>query len=304
MQNFAFSSYVDNSRKYLIQGFIWAMSLKHITGINSSNIYLCLNEKIEREVIDFYIASGVKRENIFFGKTISEESLPINKINQIDHFKNKNFSKIIFSDTDMIFQDNFLDWLGYQYAIGANMFVSRPPMKIFKSLMSKFNIAKRRSYVFGAIDKNDYPMTLANNIIGSVYVIDGKKYDEICNSWKDYCYKCLKNISLINGFERNIDQIAMTLALEDLDILATRLCQEVNIGPNVDFLRPAPKDEFKYGFMFYGYHFHDFLSLDTGLVEHSQKSHKAIKEFVADINKMLNEKKVADFIALLNKLEK
>ncbi len=291
-----FSSFVDNKKKYIIQSFIWLTALKKRACIDSSQIHLCFSNEVDKKVIEYFENLGIL---ISFGNTVDKRSLPLNKLNQIKFLQKKRYKKIIISDTDIVFEKSSLKWLSKKYIIGANLFVGRPPYKIFNELIKIFNITNdnclRELSKSRQIEEN---FSLANNILGSIYSIDGEYFLDIANDWEEISHMCLENIDFIKPYERNIDQIAMTLALEKQNILSTILSPTLNVTPKNKNLFVFDNDIESIDAI----HFHEDFSMKTGFLQAEDSAHFLVKEKIESINKDLSDNGIGDFIEILSKL--
>ena len=295
-QKMIFSSFVDNRKKYLIQSFIWVTALKKRACIESSQIHLCFSNDVDKKVTEYFANLGIL---ISSGDTIDKRSKPLNKLNQLKFLQKKRYKKIILSDTDIVFEKSALNWLSKKYIIGANLFVGRPPYRVFNELMEIFNI--RNDNCFRELSQSrqiEENFSLANNILGSIYSIDGEYFLNLSKDWEEISHMCLEKIDLIKPYERNIDQIAMTLAIEKQNILSTILSPTLNVTPKNKNL-----------FIFDGdiesidaLHFHEDFSMETGFLQAQDTSHFLVKERIESINKDLSNNGIGDFMEIISKI--
>ena len=291
-----FSSFVDNSKKYLIQSFIWVTALKKRACIESSQIHLCFSNDVDKKVTEYFANLGLL---ISFGDTIDKRSKPLNKLNQLKFLKKKRYKKIILSDTDIVFEKSALNWLSKKYIIGANLFVGRPPYRVFKELIKTFNISNDSCFrELSDSRKIEENFSLANNILGSIYSIDGEYFSDLSNDWEEISYMCLEKIDFIKPYERNIDQIAMTLAIEKQNILSTILSPTLNVTPRNKNLFIFDSDIESIDAL----HFHEDFSMETGLLQSQDTSHSLIKERIESINRDLSNNGIEDFIEIISKI--
>lgn len=291
-----FSSFVDNSKKYLIQSFIWVTALKKRACIESSQIHLCFSNDVDKKVTEYFANLGLL---ISFGDTIDKRSKPLNKLNQLKFLKKKRYKKIILSDTDIVFEKSALNWLSKKYIIGANLFVGRPPYRVFKELIKIFNISNDNCFrELSDSRKIEENFSLANNILGSIYSIDGEYFSDLSNDWEEISYMCLEKIDFIKPYERNIDQIAMTLAIEKQNILSTILSPTLNVTPRNKNLFIFDSDIESIDAL----HFHEDFSMETGLLQSQDTSHSLVKERIESINRDLSNNGIEDFIEIISKI--
>jgi hypothetical protein len=294
-----YSCFVDNKEKYLIEAFAWSEMLNKFLGVPYENIHICFHENVNQNIINYF---ALKNINITTGKTFDKRSLPLNKLNQ-SIFKNySGYDFVVISDTDVSYTSLIEHWFSKSYDIQACMFLSRPHISIFKELYKKANI--QLNIVRGMKDprtsehknyRHYRTLTPRNNFCGGTYIINTDKIDLIFKKWHEYAEFCIENITIFDGFERNIDQVSMTMAIDSLNLSARELPLYFNIGPGTKVIEDIDENIPLIG----AYHFHTALTKEKKLVA-KEETNKKLKNLIDNLNKAMPDEEWNRYIQMIN----
>lgn len=208
----AYSCVVDAKARFEWQAFLLIQSL-------------IKNGNVDPEDIKIHCLPGVTD---MFQAAISDLKVKIvnilpfdghpycNKIQQCFSKAFEGYDKIVLIDCDLYFLS--LPEIHINWGFAAKIVdLPNPPLDSLTEIFRKAQV-KQPEKVLAGCALLDEESTYATNFNGGVYIIDYKYLHDIGVSWRKYAYWLLDHINLLDNYHPHVDQVALSLALSELEI--------------------------------------------------------------------------------------
>lgn len=271
-----YSCFVDNTNKFIYQGWLLINSLIKNAKISPENIYVTHDENINSYFIDKCINLGVKTYQIEkFG-----DKKYCNKIIQLDNSGLYDADLVVLMDTDMVVTKNFENFLELDKISGKIVDLETPKLFVLEEIFDNLNINNKPEIVDVDVSNNN---TYNGNFNGGFYVIPNSVLKDLSFKWKKYAISLLNNKILEKyNKENHVDQTSFCLAANDLvneeKITLFNLDNRFNFPLHLKNVSIIDKP--------FVIHYHWFIG-NTGLIYTKNYKNTIIDEAIQEINKAL-----------------
>lgn len=237
----AFSCVVDGAAKFEWQAYLWAHSLLRNGGVDAADLrFHCLpsvSEHFRRAARSFGIA--VVDVAPFEGHPYC------NKIQQCFSGAFEGYGRVVLSDCDLFFLNP--PRIPEDGPFAAKVVdLPNPPLSALTAIYTERGLPLPDVVKAGCALSPD-ETTFDLNFNGGYYVVDSALLARLGPVWKAHAAWLINRIDLLGSYSNHVDQVAMSLALSELQIAVTRLSAESNFPVHLpkDRLEPliAPKLE-------------------------------------------------------------
>jgi 2-polyprenyl-3-methyl-5-hydroxy-6-metoxy-1,4-benzoquinol methylase len=219
----AYSCVVDAKPIFEWQAFLLVKSL--ITNVRSEprDIKVHCLPGVTKTFINLLSNMGV---DIIFIEPFGGNHPYCNKIEQCFSAVLFDYEKVFLLDCDLFFLSK--PALSDHFKFAAKIVdMPSPPLHVLKEIYEDAAIPSPKEVpVNCAIAKSD--VTFEHNLNGGVYYIDTIKLDDLGKTWKKYAKWLLSHNIELGKFKNHVDQIAMGLALDELEIDVQFLSENIN----------------------------------------------------------------------------
>jgi hypothetical protein len=127
------------------------------------------------------------------------------------------------------------------------------------------------------------PRTPPNNVNGGTYILPVRVFEKVAHVWPKWADWLIERWGLLEGAERNIDQVSFCLALEELGVDVTELPKYFDYGVNIVNLPVRAGDSME---LIGAVHYHNNLS-SLGMIVPGPKCHPSIRRKIEEINELV-----------------
>ncbi|MCB1756163.1 MAG: hypothetical protein KDJ38_11605 [Gammaproteobacteria bacterium] len=281
MRKIAYSCYVDAHPKFEKEVRRWLWSLIEKLGVDPSNIFITCSPRVSPQLVAFI--QRHKDVNLFFEERFTDQSPPANKWLQLKALTDcsQDYSHIVISDCDKVFLQFSEEWCNE--SIRACKFVPRPSFSIFEQLFQKYFGVQPRFVIDNpdprdpAKDKRNY----VNNHNGGLIIVPRQRLKELALAWRKWIDALLQEPELLGPNLRNLDQVAFSIAMHELQSDINFLPKSFDIGPNV---RHIEEQLFSPGSGQLVLHIHGFDD-DEGNIICGDETPEKYRQIIAALNK-------------------
>lgn len=225
----AYSCVVDGKPKYEWQAYLWVYSLLRNVSCNPFDIKVHCLPSISIGFMKALTVLGVDAIQI---TPFEGEHVYCNKIMQCFSAVYDGYAKIVLADTDIFFLGP-INISPKTIFAGKTVDLQNPSMEILKEIYNdaKIRMPDKISVTFPRFESDT---TFRTNFNGGFYIIDKRVLEEIGVCWKKNALWLLSNKwELLGKYTNHIDQIAMGLTLDELDIPVSLLPLKYNFPTHI-----------------------------------------------------------------------
>lgn len=286
---FAFAILVDVAPRFYVQALVFYWTLKAYLNVPEGDIFIHYVSGAAEDVISYLAGKGVVTIEVSIWHTLSP---PCNKLRMFENPLLADYEYVIFSDCDKVYYPPILTHLSGD-SIKACRFVARPPFYVFERVYAELNRELRQVVIRGI--PYDSPVqdgrTPYNNMNGGTYIIPGKRISELYNIWSFHVDWLIDNDELMGEWTRNIDQVALCLAMdqchEEIELLPKSF--DLGLGAlNIGNIKGGDAPEIG------AIHYHARMT-DEGQLWPKPGCHPALVEKVAEINGLITQNSEKEF---------
>jgi 2-polyprenyl-3-methyl-5-hydroxy-6-metoxy-1,4-benzoquinol methylase len=219
----AYSCVVDAKPKFEWQAFLWAQSLMKNGKCQPYDLKIHCMPCVSEHFRDYCRKLNI---HIIDAKPFEGGHAYCNKIQQCFSKVFGEYEKIILMDADMFLLAPPKFPTATLFA-GKIVDTANPPLEILRSLYQDAHIQPSKTVpVNCALSPQE--KTFRNNLNGGLYVIDTALLGDIGLNWKKNALWVIDRIDRLGRYHPHIDQIAMSLTLDQLEIDVSLLTEQAN----------------------------------------------------------------------------
>jgi 2-polyprenyl-3-methyl-5-hydroxy-6-metoxy-1,4-benzoquinol methylase len=224
----AFSCVVDANPKFEWQALLWAHSLLRNSGCNSKDLKIHCLPGVTSRFRETMAALGVVMVDT---RPFDGNHRYCNKIQQCFSEAFREYDRVVLTDTDLFFLA--VPRFAKEITTGGMVVrVPNPPLKALKMIYDEAGVGYGEEVPVSCA-LNSEELTFCNNLNGGFYVFDSGLLKEIGEAWRNYALWLIDRIGSLGGYKAHVDQVAMALALDRLNIKAFLLDSRCNFSVNV-----------------------------------------------------------------------
>jgi 2-polyprenyl-3-methyl-5-hydroxy-6-metoxy-1,4-benzoquinol methylase len=161
-----------------------------------------------------------------------------NKIQQCFSSAYDDYNKIMLLDCDLYFTAMPIFEVGAVFSAKI-VDLPNPPLVVLEAVYRKAGITQPELSLVGC-PTSDEEYTFVNNFNGGLYIIDQKLIDRLGAVWKEHAHWLLEHIDMLGEYGHHVDQIAMSLALSQLEVRTQPLSVLDNFPVHLEAERIRP----------------------------------------------------------------
>jgi len=235
----AFSCFVDAKPKFEKEVVRWFWSLRQKLKVPASDIFITCAPGISTELKDWLESqSGL---NLYYEECFTEVSRPANKWLQLKALNTDasgDYTHVVVSDCDKIFLEFSGGWC--DDSVRACKFIPRPTFEIFRDIFKLYFETEPRFTIERAdqqdpnLDKRSY----VNNHNGGLIIFPLERLPLLSDRWKHWIDELMARPKLLQRNIRNLDQVALSLVMHEIESDINFLPQTFDLGPNISSVSP------------------------------------------------------------------
>lgn len=281
LRKVSFSCVVDALPRFYVQALIWYWTLEEFVKVPVEDLYIHYTPGCDGQLIEYFRRQGINTIEVL---PFSKVSPPCNKLRQLETTTLQRYEYIVLSDCDKVYSNMIRSWLKGDSLLACH-FVARPPFRVFERLYSAAGFGSLRPVVRPLDVKEDVPdpRTPLNNVNGGTYIVPQAVFAKLAEIWPKWANWLLERTELLETWVRNLDQVSLCLALEELNIDVTELPKYFDYGVNVSkvpFCGQDPMD------MVGAIHYHNSLTR-RGMIARGPKCNPVIATRIDAVNALL-----------------
>jgi hypothetical protein len=230
----AYSCFVDVNSKDKFEKeclrFVW--SLIENIGVSKSDIFITCDRNVS-EGFKRILKNTIGLPNIAFVERFTSVSPPANKWLQLGSFNFDGYDYVIVNDCDKVYV-SFSD-THCKDAVQAAKFVPRPTFAVFEDIFSKYDLGTPEYFEDkpDPRDKLKDTRNFINNHNGGMIILSQSYLSSVTQAWKQWIDLLLEEPEILRENQRNLDQVALSVALSSLNMKISRLPKSLDVGMNV-----------------------------------------------------------------------
>ena len=226
----AYSCVVDAHAKFEWQAFLWAHSLIE-AGVDAE----CLRVHCMPGVTEAFRNQMTQLGAAIFETTPFPGHVYCNKIQQFTSNAFEGFDRIVLTDCDLFFLRAPSLPQGAAFAAGV-VNLPNPPLPELKEIYRQAGVTESPT-VLAKAALTPADLTLSSNVNGGFYAIDPAVFPKLGDAWRRHARWLLERMALLGAtYQNHVDQVALALALDELQISVSPL------SPGVNFTVHLPPD--------------------------------------------------------------
>jgi len=218
-----YSTVIDNTENFLLQGYLWARSLIENANVNPWNIVVNV---VDDHTLDLNALRSLDI-NIALSPRFGDGRY-CNKAGQIDGLRKYESDYFALMDADIFVIYPIPEIYKNQRLSGKIVDLANPRIAVLDELFMEANFIARPKITKADIEKNK--STYKSNLNGGFYVIPVEHINPIDNAWKKWILWILDHPDSLSQVRKlhHTDQIAFSMALTELEIDLNPLSREYN----------------------------------------------------------------------------
>jgi hypothetical protein len=218
-----FSTVIDNSEIFLLQGYLWARSLIENASIDAKDILINI---IEDHSLDIAILNDLG-VNIGLSKRFGDGRY-CNKAGQIEGLYKYERDYYVLMDADLFILQPLLEIFDSQKLSGKVVDIANPQIAVLDELFMQANFIARPQTTKADLEREK--STYKSNLNGGLYVVPSRHFHNIERTWKKWILWILDHPNILDQAKKlhHTDQIAFSMALTELNIEVNSLSREHN----------------------------------------------------------------------------
>jgi hypothetical protein len=205
----AVSCLIDNSPKFIMQGWNWLTSLNSAGTATRADVFIHHTPQIAKETLGIFERLGAKLVKIEpFGKG---PAVYCNKIRQLESGLFLDYDYTILSDADLFFLSCPTRLATGNVVRAKVVDLPNPPEPIWRELLTRADLADRIKVVPVQLQPDSATFSTCFN--GGLYVLPKASIDNMKERWSKWARYCLDRSSLLDRYILHSDQLGFGMAL-------------------------------------------------------------------------------------------
>ena len=218
-----YSTVIDNSDIFLLQGYLWARSLIENADVNQKDILINI---IEDHTLDLEILKKLGI-NIALSPRFGDGRY-CNKAGQFTNLYKFERDHYVLMDADLFILQPLHEVFVEQKISGKVVDIANPQIAVLDELYMQANFVARPKIAKADLEKKR--STYKSNLNGGLYVIPAQHLVNIEKVWKKWILWILDHPNILDQAKKlhHTDQVAFSMALTELNIEVNSLSREYN----------------------------------------------------------------------------
>jgi hypothetical protein len=222
VQRAMFSCVVDNKPLYCFQALVFARSLTALAGVEPESVIVHYVEGTAPAMVDLIRELGVRTVAC---KPFDRRHPPSNKLAQLRSEVLRECEYAVLCDCDIALAGDVSPWIAGDRLRAKPVDYPLPPLAEWRSIL---DLPARADDPPAVAATHKSGLTYANNFNGGFYIVPQAVLEGLRRTWPAADLKLLDQPGLPPDQARHVDQIALGIALAELDMIGDPLPLALN----------------------------------------------------------------------------